>query len=239
MARKSRQHHEQGEVVFEEVAPDGNGQGGLMKWVLAHREKISYVVGGIAVAILGYFAYRNFVIKPQQEEALSFFTQAEQYFLVDSFQQAAYGSGAVMGFVDIAEEYGATPAGNAAALYAGLALRNLGQFDEALTYLEAFDPPTALMEVIKEGAMGDVKAELRHYAEAAHHYEAAATRFQNEAFTPFYLFKAGLMHEWSGNYEEAVEWYRRLQQEYPQAPTAATIKGYIARAEAKAIGAGQ
>ncbi len=237
MARQQQKPSAADEVVFEDVAAESGG--GVVEWVEAHREKLMYAVGAVAVAVLGYFAYQNFVVKPRQEEARQYFAQAEYYFRVDSFQQAAYGAGPVMGFVDIAEEYGGTDAGNTAALYAGIALRNLGKFEEALEYLEDFDPPTPLTEVIKEGALGDVLAELGRYDEAAEHYEAAATRFNDEIFTPFYLFKAGLMHELAGDYEAAVRWYRRLQEEYPQAPTAANIKGYIARAQAKAIGSGE
>ncbi len=233
MARKRTQPPR---IPVEEVQPGDQAESKLLEWITAHREKIAYVIGGIAVVILGYFAYRNFIIKPQQQEAQEYFYQAEQYFQADSFQQAAYGTGPVMGFIDIAEEYSATATGNAARLYAGLSLRNLGKYEEARRYLEGFDPPTIITEIIKEGALGDVYAEMKEYTTAAQHYAEAATLRDDPIFSPFYLFKAGLMHELAGQYDKAVEFYSQLGEKYPEAPTASNIKGYIARAQAKSVG---
>ncbi len=234
---KKRSRPQPEEVEFEEVRPEEASEGRLIEWVTEHREKIAYVIGGIAVVVLGYFAYQNFVIKPKQEEAQQYFYQAERYFQADSFQQAAYGAGPVMGFIDIADEYSSTATGNAAKLYAGLSLRNLGKYEEALEYLKEFNPPTTITEIIKEGALGDVYAELKEYQEAAAHYQRAATLQDNEVFSPFYLFKAGLMNELAGNYATAVELYTQLSEKYPEAPTATNIKGYIARARARSVGA--
>ena len=54
------------------------------------------------------------------------------YYEKDSFNLAINGDGTNPGFLDIIEDYSATPAGNLANYYVGVSYLHLGQYEDAL-----------------------------------------------------------------------------------------------------------
>jgi tetratricopeptide (TPR) repeat protein len=61
---------------------------------------------------------------------------------------------------------------------------------------------------------------LDYYVEA---YEAD----ENDFTTPLYLWKAGLVYESLGQYENAVAVYERIEADYPESRQAQSIVGVI------------
>lgn len=196
-----------------------------------NKNTLSTVVAVIAVIIGGYFAYNSFYLAPMQDEAQEQMFMAEKYFAKDSMNLAIHGDAQNLGFLEIADQYSGTKAGNLAYYYLGIAFLKTGQFEAAIDALEDFEGDETIMESIKYGAMGDAYMELGDYNKAVSNYEKAATVVKNDFSTPMYLLKAGQTYELLGDYDEAVDTYSKIKSDFRTSAEAADIEKYIARAE--------
>ncbi len=187
---------------------------------------------GVILIAGGLFAYNHFYKQPRQQEAMQQMFQAQLQFQRDSFALALTNpGGGYLGFLDIADNYGGTKAGNLASYYAGISYLNLGQFEAALDYLEDYSPAGQITPIMKYGAMGDAHSELGDLDQAKTYYQRAVNAEDNEVLTPYYLKKLGLLHEKQGDFQEAREAYTRIKEEYPESLVGRDIDKYIARAE--------
>jgi tetratricopeptide (TPR) repeat protein len=184
------------------------------------------------VIVGGYFAYQSFYLKPLQIEAQEEMFMAERYFAKDSFNLAIYGDQVYPGFLEIADEYGATKAGNLAYYYLGISYLRTGQYELAIEALDDFESDDMMIGTIAIGAKGDAYMELGDVKKAASLYEDAAERRSNEFTTPIYLKKAAQAYELLGDYEAALESYRAIKEEYPNSAEGNEVDKLIARAEA-------
>jgi tetratricopeptide (TPR) repeat protein len=197
----------------------------------------SYVIGGVGALVLlvgGWFAYENLYKAPRQVEAVEQMFQAQMQFERDSFSLALTNpGGGYQGFLDIIENYKGTPAANLANYYAGVAYLNLGQFDAAIDYLKDFSPAGEVLPSMKAGALGDAYAEKGDLKQAMSQYKKAASSKNNEAITPYYLKKVGLLHEYNGEKADALKAFQQIKDEYPNSTEGRDIEKYIARVSAK------
>lgn len=196
----------------------------------------NYILGGIAAVaaiIFLTFAYLNFYKAPQEEQATNAMFKAEQLFQRDSFLMALKGSGGQPGFLEIAKKYSGTKAGNLANFYAGSCYLHEGQFDAAITALKAFDPAENNSEAMANGLLGDAYSEKGSMSEAVAAYQDACSANPNDYFTPYYLFKLGLLQEKNKKLAEAKTTYERIKSDYPQSLQGRTIDMYIARVDTK------
>ena len=95
------------------------------KWILNNRKVIFGSIMGVIVVILGYLAYENYVQEPKEKEAANELAFPKVYFedamnnsvATDSlFTLALEGADGKYGFIDVAENYSNTKAGNLANL---------------------------------------------------------------------------------------------------------------------------
>ncbi len=199
---------------------------------LEHNQKL--VVGLVAVLVAiaaGIFLYKKFVAEPAQEAATAVMWKAQQAFDKDSFQLALQGPAVgYLGFLDIADEYSSTPAGNLADYYAGISYLHLGQYEAAIDYLEDYDEDGQILPATKANAIGDAYAQLGNLEMAEGYYEDALAKAEgNELLAPYLLKKVALLRERQGNLAGANELYTRLQNEYPNSTEAGDIAKFIAR----------
>ncbi|MGB1039068.1 MAG: tetratricopeptide repeat protein [Bacteroidia bacterium] len=197
--------------------------------------KNNIFIAGIALIILaaGIYYYSN-VYKPQMEEdASSSFFMAERYYSIDSLNKALNGDGIALGMLDIADEFGSTKTGNQAKYYAGRILLEQGKYEEALDYLKdaSIDDEFLSAQIIT--LQGDCKSELEQYEDAGDTYMKAANHRNNLLTTPYALQKAGLAYEEAKSYNDALEAYERLQEEYSETQFARNIEARIGRVKAK------
>ena len=197
-----------------------------------NKNPIVGVVLAIAILVGGYFAYTKLYLGPLQDEANEEMFMAEKYFNQDSMNLALYGDGVNYGFLEIIDNYGATKAENLARYYAGISYLRIGQFEAAIAALEDFDKEDEVIGTIAVGAIGDAYMELGDLNKAAKNYEKAANRRENEFTSPIYLKKAAQTFEILGDYDKAVELYKRIKVDYTTSTEALDIDKYIARAEA-------
>jgi tetratricopeptide (TPR) repeat protein len=188
-----------------------------------------YIVLGILIIVLGYFGYKKFYISPMEESAQEQIFMAQKYFEMDSLSRALYGDGNALGFLDIIDDYGRTNTGNLATYYAGICYLRMGNFEEAIEYLEQHDPPDQIIGPMALGALGDAYLELNDPEQAVRYYLEAADENVNDFTTPLFLYKAGMTYEMQKEYQDAYEVYDRIYREYYRAPEARNIERNMAR----------
>jgi len=203
-------------------------------------QNIIFIVLGIVVAsILGYLAYQKFVKAPKEKEAANELAFPKAYFenainntvAADSlFTLALNGADGKYGFVDIADEYSGTKAGNLANYYAGISYLRLKQYKEAIDYLEDFSSKDELLGPVAKGAIGDAFADINQPQDAFDYYIKAAELKDNNFSTPLFLFKAGNTAMELENYSKAQELFERIKNDYPNATEAQNIDIYINKA---------
>jgi len=203
-------------------------------------QNIIFIVLGVVVAsILGYLAYQKYVKAPKEKEAANELAFPKAYFenainntvAADSlFTLALKGADGKYGFVDIADEYSGTKAGNLANYYAGISYLRLKQYKEAIDYLEDFSSKDELLGPIAKGAIGDAFADINQPQDAFDYYLKAANLKDNNFSTPLFLFKAGNTAMELEKYSKAQELFEKIKNDYPNATEAQNIDIYINKA---------
>ena len=194
---------------------------------------ISYVVGGIIIVVAAYLGFNKFYVQPKEDEAISQMFMAENYFEKDSFNLAINGDGNYLGFLDIIDDYGITKSANRAKYYTGISYLYLGQYEEALDYLNDFDTDDLLLAPVAEGAKGDAYLELGETDNALKQYKKAYAASDNELTTPVYMMKAANLLESMDELEDALALYEDIKAEYPQSTEGTNADRYIARIKTK------
>jgi tetratricopeptide (TPR) repeat protein len=194
-----------------------------------HQTKMIYGIGIIVLIVVSYLAFTRFYMKPRENEAKSQMYKAEQYFEKDSFNLALNGDGNYLGFLDIIDDYSITPQAKLARYYAGLSYLYLGQFDDAIDYLDGFKTKDIILKPVALGSLGDAYLEKGEESKALNQYDKAISASDNEMSTPFYLMKAGKLSEKLNKPEKALEYYTKIKEKYPSTNEGRAVDKYIAR----------
>ena len=208
-------------------------------FVAKNQNIIIGVVGAIAVVIVGYLAYQKFVAAPKEDEAATEMFQAQQYFqqatdgvASDSlFKLSLKGAEGKFGFVDIADKYSGTDAGNLANYYAGIAFLNTGKYTEAIEYLGKFKSEDMVLSALAKGAIGDAYSQNKQPKEALENYIKAVEANKNDFTTPRFLLKAGKTALALGNKEEALKYFTDIKDNFDASPEAASVDVLIGLAQ--------
>ena len=184
---------------------------------------------GVIVTLVAIFWLGRIFLSKRNEEAQSQIYQAERYLEMDSLNLALYGDGNYLGFLDIAKEYKFTKAGNLARYGAGICFLHLGQYPDAIDFLEKYSKKDKVLGSLAIGATGDAYVELGDPDKGVEKYIEAADYAGNSFNTPLFLMKAAEIYELNGQYSEALKIYERIQKEYPESTEGISIEKYIAR----------
>ncbi|MCB9185444.1 MAG: tetratricopeptide repeat protein [Flavobacteriales bacterium] len=201
-------------------------------FINTNQNLIMGVVGGIIAIVVAFYAYNRVYLEPLEEEAHGQMFMAEQYFQKDSFDLALNGDGNYLGFIDVADEYGNTSAGNLAHYYAGICYLRNGEYETAIEELESYDAGGEMLGAVALGAIGDAYMQLGDTDAALNHYEKAIAYSENDFTTPVYLQKAGFAAEEAGNFDKAIDYYTQVKEKFPSTNEGRNAEKYIARAEA-------
>jgi tetratricopeptide (TPR) repeat protein len=190
----------------------------------------SLLIGlGVIVALVGIFWLGKLYLNKRNDEAQSQIYQAERYLEMDSLDLALNGDGNYLGFLDIAADYKFTNTSNLAKYCAGICYLHLGEYDLAIDYLNKYSKKDKVLGALAIGATGDAYVELGDLENGLSKYIEAADYADNSFNTPLFLMKAAEIHELSGEYDEALKIYERIENEYPESTEGTTIDKYIAR----------
>ena len=203
---------------------------GAGKWIEDNANLISWIVCGIAVAVMAIIAINNYVIKPKAQEASNENAKAAMYFMAGDYDKALKGDDAeCIGFEAIADEYH-NQQGKLAALYAGICYYEKGEYEDAAKYLKKFNADDLNIDPAAHQLLGDAYVELGEYSKAAKAFEAAAAS-GNELIAPMSLKKAGIVYLHEGQNSKALKAFKTIKADYPASAEAQDIDKYIAIAE--------
>jgi predicted negative regulator of RcsB-dependent stress response len=190
---------------------------------------INYALGGLALLVVGYFAYNQFVKGPKEVKAADSLAMASTFMMMDSTSWMVNGNGSYMGAQKVAEQFSGTKAGNMACYMAGVGNLKLGKTKEAIKYLEKFDGNGTLLQTIATGVLGDAYWDDNQEAKALSCYEKAGADEDNFQFAPIYLQRAGMIYEKQGKIKEAVAAYTAIKTKFTNSSVARDIDKALAR----------
>ncbi|MCF0176156.1 MAG: tetratricopeptide repeat protein [Bacteroidales bacterium] len=202
-------------------------------------EKNGKTLSWCAIALLAVaavaFAWYRFIYQPKCAEAQAEMASIEQRFtaVADTadFSAVLYGDGEQYGFEQIISKYG-SKAGKAVYLYAGICALNLGEYDQAVSYLKKYNGKEEIMASRALKLTGDAYVGLGKLEAALGCYEKAATACSN-VYAADALLNAGVVCEELGKTDKALKYYKEIKESYPQSMEAVEIDKYISRIESK------
>jgi tetratricopeptide (TPR) repeat protein len=193
-------------------------------------KKAAVGISLILIVILGYFAYKQFILDPKEKQASEAMFRAEDYYRMDSLRLALNGDAVNAGFIKIINRYSGTKAAVLAAFYAGSCYLKQGDYNNAVKYLKDFKTPAVQVQAKAYGLLGDAYSELNKKEEAVEQYKKAGTFFdEDEVISPEYLFRAGYLYESMGKNNDAIAMYTLIKNKYPSSQRGFDIDRYLAR----------
>ena len=207
------------------------------EWVVKYQNVILTFIGIVAVGVLGYLGYQNYVIEPKTKEAISELNQAQFYFELavnsqdsDSlYKRALNGGEGKYGFLDIIKNYEGTTAAKLATYSAGMAYLNIKDYQNAITYLDQFNSDDVLLGALAKGAIGDAFAQMGQLEEAFDYYVTASNINNNMYSTPKFLYKAAMIGSKLGKDSQALTYLERIDKEFKESQEANMVAVQIAK----------
>ncbi|APA65430.1 MAG: tetratricopeptide repeat protein [Maribacter dokdonensis] len=237
---EQQEFDEQESTTAEVFSSLDEGASRSEEWVSKNQNYILGAIGVIAISVLAYLAYNQFVEKPKESNAANEMYYPQQYFdqaLVATSQKdslftlALEGAEGKYGFLDIIEEYSGTKAANLANYGAGMSYLNMNKYQEAITYLEDFSSDDAILGSLAKGGLGDAFMQLDQPSDALGYYEAAVKHSGNEYTAPKFLYKAGITALEMGEKDKALEFFERIKNDFPKSENASSIDAFIGMAK--------
>ena len=207
------------------------------EWVVKYQNVILTFIGIVAVGVLGYLGYQNYVIEPKTKEAISELNQAQFYFELavnsqdsDSlYKRALNGGEGKYGFLDIIKNYEGTTAAKLATYSAGMAYLNIKDYQNAIAYLDEFNSEDVLLGALAKGAIGDAFAQMGQLEEAFDYYVTASNVNNNMYSTPKFLYKAAMIGSKLGKDSQALTYLERIDKEFKESQEANMVAVQIAK----------
>jgi tetratricopeptide (TPR) repeat protein len=117
--------------------------------------------------------------------------------------------------------------------YAGICYAQLGQYENAVKFLEKFSADDQLVTPALMATMGNCYAQLGQLDKAAATLVKAADKASSHALSPIYLIQAGQIYEKLGKNSEAINAYQTIKNKYFNSYQSMDIDKYIERASVK------
>jgi tetratricopeptide (TPR) repeat protein len=222
MAKKNKEENPQGLKNVEETLTKS-------EQYLEENYKQLLIILGAVVVLVGLFWLGKLWLNKKNDEAQSQMYQAQRWLEMDSLKLALNGDGNYLGFLDIAKNYKMTKAGNLAKYSAGICYLHLGEYQNAIEYLNSYSKKDKQIGSVATGATGDAYVESGDLDKGIAKYIEAAEMAKNSFSTPLFLMKAGQIYELQKKYTDALNIYERIQSEYPESTEGTSIEKHIAR----------
>ena len=173
------------------------------------------IFGAILVAVLGFFAYQQYVVSPKNEEATKSYLAAQKMLSENKEAEALGGkSAANPGFLGTAKEYSGTAVGKLSSYNAGLLKFKEGKFQEAYDLLDSFSSDNKVLTALKYGAMADCLSNLNKSDDALANLDKAISA-SNDPYTSYYFTKkAGVLALGLKKNAEAKKYFASIDEKY-------------------------
>ena len=121
--------------------------------------------------------------------------------------------------VKVASEYEGTDAANLASYIAGASYVKLGQWDDARSYLNGYEPAEGaageLLNAMRLGLLGDIAVEQDDLQGALDYFAKAAAASSDPVSEPMFLRKQAEVYAAMGDDAKAAECYAAIARKYP------------------------
>jgi tetratricopeptide (TPR) repeat protein len=193
------------------------------------KKLVNGILFGLAAVVIGYFVYKQFVVKPNNEKAAEELSQASTFMLMDSLNWMVNGRNGAPGAKAIADKYSGTDAGNMACYMTGVGMLKQGNFKEAIKYLSKFDARGTMLTAVAAGSLGDAYWENKELDKATEAYERAGNELEDFQFAPLYLQRAAMIYEEQGKNDKAIAAYQKIKKEFPNSSVNREVDLNLAR----------
>ena len=206
------------------------------QWIEKNSKPLFLALIGIVVVFLAYLGYNKFISEPNEIEASNELAFPRKYY--DQASTAGSGIDSLLtlglegadgkyGFLDIADSYSGTSAGNLANYYAGVSYLEMKQYDKAIEYLEKFNSDDEMLGPVSLGAVGDAFADINQPEQALEYYEKAANKKENEYTAPLFLYKAGMTAMELKKFDKAASLFTKIKENYPTSDQGRDVEKFI------------
>ena len=197
----------------------------------------SIAIGTLALIVIGYLGYRQFMWKPSNEKSKeSYFIALNAITNEDSniamvTSKAGAKTDPIKKLQKSVKKYDGKIGGEVSKYLLASQYMRKGKYKEALTLLENVSVEDTYVSVEVIGLQGDCQSELNKFEEAYELYKTAANMNANNFTSPMYLFKAGLVAEQLKKYDQAKAHFETIAVQYPKSFYAKekNLEAYIAR----------
>ena len=180
-----------------------------------YAKQIGIIFGAVVLAVLGYFAYQQFIANPKNEEATLSYLSAQKN-LSEGKDDLALGgkSAANPGFKGTYDQFSGTDAGQLAAYNAGLLKFKEGKYQEAYDLLDKFSSGNKILMALKYGAMADALANQNKNDDALAMFDKASGASDDPYTSYYFTRKAGIMALAMKKNEEAKKYFSTIEEKY-------------------------
>ncbi|MDG1398054.1 MAG: tetratricopeptide repeat protein [Polaribacter sp.] len=206
------------------------------QWIEKNSKVLFSALVSIVVIFLAFLGYNKYITEPNELEASNELAFPRKYF--DEAATAGSGIDSLLnlglegadgryGFLDIAESFSGTDAGNLANYYAGVSYLQLKDYENAIAYLSKFDSDDEMLGPVSLGAIGDAFSDIDQQKDALEYYEKAANKRNNEFTTPLFLYKAGQTAMLLEDYSKAEELFTKIKKSYSKSDQGKDVEKFI------------
>lgn len=206
------------------------------QWIEKNSKVLFSALVSIVVIFLAFLGYNKYITEPNELEASNELAFPRKYF--DEAATAGSGIDSLLnlglegadgryGFLDIAESFKGTDAGNLANYYAGVSYLQLKDYENAIAYLSKFDSDDEMLGPVSLGAIGDAFSDIDQQKDALEYYEKAANKRNNEFTTPLFLYKAGQTAMLLEDYSKAEELFTKIKKSYSKSDQGKDVEKFI------------
>ena len=185
------------------------------RFIERHSKTLVGIFGALLVAVLGYFAYQQYVIKPKNEEATKSYLSAQKQLSEGKDKDALGGNSAANpGFLGTFNEFSGTDVGKLSAYNAGLLKFKEGKYQEAYDLLDKFSSDNEILTALKFGAMADCQSNLNKTAEALSTLDKAISASSDPYTSYYFTRKAGTLALALKKNTEAKKYFATIDEKY-------------------------
>lgn len=206
------------------------------KWIEKNSKALFGSLVAVVVIFLAFLGYNKYISEPNELEAANELAFPRKYF--DEAATAGSGIDSLLnlglegadgryGFLDIAESFSGTDAGNLANYYAGVSYLQLKDYEKAIEFLSKFDSDDKMLGPVSLGAIGDAFSDIDQQKDALEYYEKAANKKNNEFTTPLFLYKAGQTAMLLEDYSKAEALFTKIKESFPKSDQGKDVDKFI------------
>lgn len=193
-----------------------------------NKKKISYVLTGIIIVVIGVIIYVN-NLSANNERAAAELGKIFPYYDQENYQLAINGdlNRNLPGLIKIVDEYGSTKSGKMARFYLANAYYEIGETDKALEEFDELSFSDDLLQASVYAGIGACYERKGDYIKAAKYFEKAASQSKENVLNPEYLIIAARNYGSASEKEKALDILNKVKKEYKESAAIREIDKYI------------